>query len=106
MIVELCEHGETKPHWVESGASRFGALFNYPKCPGGRVLQQAIIIERDTDGNLPSGLYEAAAKEIGEIVFGLLRSKMRSEQVTSQLAGHWAGRILGAALASAQENQP
>lgn len=36
MIVELCPHGEAKPHrWPQDWAD----------CPGGRVLKEAIIIE-------------------------------------------------------------
>lgn len=81
MIVELCEHGEANPHI-------FGELMSdptpYEECPGGRVVEEAIIIKLDKNGYAP----EWAAD---------LYIKARE--------GSWGGVAFFDALASAQESK-
>ena len=45
--------------------------------------------------------YRAAAEELEKIVWGAVSAR---EVVTSKLAGHWAGRVLGAALPERDES--
>lgn len=56
-IVELCEHGKWETHLFPDwdGPNEWPVA----RCPGGRVLEQAIIIERDTDGKWPVWAYQA-----------------------------------------------
>ena len=45
--------------------------------------------------------YEAAAKEVGMIVRGVLASgepSLKHDSIDTKLEGHWAGRIVSAAL--------
>ena len=60
----------------------------FTDCPGGSVTR----IEPD---------WAAAAKEVGMIVRGVLGFGVRStkhDSIDTKLEGHWAGRIVGAAL--------
>ena len=80
-----CEHGryESHPNVKYENQDGFMRPVNddYTKrCPGGRE----VTID-----------YEAAGKEIGAIVYGASRFRTK---VTTKLQGHWAGRVVDAAL--------
>ena len=52
----------------------------------------------DYHSRLTPAMFRAAAKEIHNITFGVAKSKMHWDEVTPKLAGHWASRVLIAAL--------
>lgn len=53
--------------------------------------------------SLTPEMFRAAAKELEEIVGGAVKHKTK---VTSELAGHWAGRVLAAAFAANETTPP
>ena len=84
------EHGRIEAHCAKFSMTSNHSTHACPPadwCPGGSSVR----VEPD---------YEAAAKEVGMIVRGVLKHGVRRKhaEVDSQLEGHWAGRIVGAAL--------
>lgn len=83
----LCKHGLYEGHWIKTTG-----------CRGGEFLSEgALVLEQDDEG-WPPAMFNAAAAEILLIVRGAVGQGIR---VNSRLAGHWAGRILGAAFDAA-----
>jgi hypothetical protein len=63
----------------------------------------AIVIERDEDGKWPDDIFRAVAKELADLLPGVMRHQT---PITETTVGHWAGRIVGAFLDALATNQP